>query len=215
VQGFGNAGAVFADLMHRAGCRVVAVSDSKGAIYREEGLHIPSVKSVKEESRELKAIYCQGSVCDQVDHDAISGEELLALDVDVLVPAALENAITKDNAGDVRARTILELANGPVTPEADEILAEAGVQIVPDILANAGGVTVSYFEWVQNRAGLYWTAEEVRQRLRARMVNETERIWALAEERDIELRTAAYAHALSRVSEAVDAKGSVETFKRS
>jgi len=214
VQGFGNAGATLAELLHRAGFRVVAVSDSQGAIHRAEGLDAPSVRRVKEETGELRAVSGDGSEPEEVDHEKISGEELLALDVDLLIPAALENAITEENADAVQARAIVEVGNGPVSPEADAILAERGVSVVPDILANAGGVTVSYFEWVQNRSGLYWTLEEVRQRLRARMTSEAERIGALGAEKEIDLRTAAYAHALSRISDAVDAKGSAETFRR-
>jgi len=214
VQGFGNAGAILAELLHRAGFRVVAASDSQGAIHRTEGLDAPSVRRVKEETGELRAVSGDGSEPEEVDHEKISGEELLALDVDLLIPAALENAITEENADEVRARAIVEVANGPVSPEADSILADRGVAVVPDILANAGGVTVSYFEWVQNRTGLYWTLEEVRQRLRARMTSEAERIGALAAAKEIDLRTAAYAHALSRISDAVDAKGSAETFRR-
>jgi glutamate dehydrogenase (NADP+) len=213
VQGFGNAGAVVAELLHNAGYKVVAVSDSQGAVFSGDGLHIPSVRKVKEEQRELRAVYCEGSVCDVVDHEKLSNEELLALDVDVLVPAALENAITASNAGDIQARTIVELANGPVTTEADAILADRGCTVIPDILANAGGVTVSYFEWVQNRMGLYWTAEEVAARLEQRMITETENIWGLASEKSVSLRTAAYAHALLRIGQAIDDKGHAETFQ--
>lgn len=214
VQGFGNAGAILAELLHRAGFTVVAAGDSQGAIHRPEGLDAPSVRRVKEETGELRAVSGDGSEPEEVDHEKISGEELLALDVDLLIPAALENAITEENAYEVRARAIVEVANGPVSPEADSILADRGVAVVPDILANAGGVTVSYFEWVQDRSGLYWTLEEVRQRLRARMTSEAELIAALGGEREIDLRTAAYAHALSRISDAVDAKGSAETCRR-
>ena len=212
VQGFGNAGATIAELLFEAGYRVVAVSDSRGGIYAGDGLHIPSVKRVKEESRELRAVYCQGSVCDLVDHERISGEELLALDVDLLVPAALEGAITEDNVDDVSASVVLELANGPVTSRADQALLCRGVTVIPDVLANAGGVTVSHFEWVQNRTGLAWTAGEVRERLRERMVAEAERLWELHEELGVSLRVAAYVQALRRIGEAVDAKGHKEHF---
>ncbi|WP_370324575.1 Glu/Leu/Phe/Val dehydrogenase [Euzebya sp.] len=213
VQGFGNAGMVMAELLHAAGYTVVAVSDSQGGVHTEEGLHIPSVAKVKRESRALKGVYCEGSVCEAVDHDVISNDELLALDVDLLVPAALENAITIDTVDDVKARMIVELANGPITPEADAALFERGVVVVPDVLANAGGVTVSYFEWVQNRQGFAWTAEEVRTRLESRMTTEARRLWDFATERDISLRVAAYAQALSRIGEAVDATGHAETFQ--
>ncbi|MDQ3974104.1 MAG: Glu/Leu/Phe/Val dehydrogenase [Actinomycetota bacterium] len=213
VQGFGNAGATLASLLFDAGYRVVAVSDSKGGIHAPEGLHIPSVRKVKEEAAELEAVYCDGSVCDLVEHERLDAGELLELDVDVLVPAALENAVTEANAGAVGAKVVFEVANGPLTPQADDILADRGVWVVPDILTNAGGVTVSYFEWVQNRAGLYWSADEVRGRLRDRMTAQAERVWTIAEDGDMTLRTAAYVHALRRLGEAIDAKGSAETFR--
>jgi glutamate dehydrogenase (NADP+) len=212
VQGFGNVGATIALLLHNAGYRVVAVSDSQGAIFSEAGLHIPTVKKVKEESRHLQAAYCHGSVGDLTDHDRLSNDELLSLDVDVLVPAALENAITEANVGAIRAPVILELANGPISSAADRALAERGISVIPDVLANAGGVTVSYFEWIQNRTGLYWSAQEVRERLRERMVGEALALWDFAAEHDIPLRTAAYAQALTRIGEAADAKGRKELY---
>ena len=214
VQGFGNAGATVALRLHEAGYRVVAVSDSKGAIYAADGLHIPSVKQVKEESRKLEGVYCEGSVCDTMDHKELPGDELLGLDVDILVPAALENAITEENADRMQAKVILELANGPVTSAADRILHERGVVMIPDVLANAGGVTVSWFEWVQNRCGDRWTEEEVARRLEERMTGQTERVWELAEEREVSLRVAAYALALQRIGAAVDALGNRRDFNR-
>ena len=212
VQGFGNAGAIIAELLFNAGYKVVAVSDSKGSIYRREGLDIPSVRQFKDSTRTLKAVYCEGSVCNGVEHDTITNEELLALDVDILAPAALENQITEANARDIKAKAVYELANGPTTPGADEILRERDVIVFPDILVNAGGVTVSYFEWVQNRQGLYWTLEQVNQRLKQMMVEETERIWAIAQEQGISPRTAAYVHALNRIGDAVQAKGTKDYF---
>jgi glutamate dehydrogenase (NADP+) len=216
VQGFGNAGAAMALLLHEAGYRVVAVSDSQGAIYSGDGLDIPSVKKIKEESRQLPGVYYEGSVCDlihhPVRHERISHEELLGLEVDLLVPAALENAITEANVERIHARVILELANGPITSAADRALVAREVTVIPDVLANAGGVTVSYFEWAQNRAGLYWTAREVRDKLRERMVGEAEQLWDFATAREIPLRTAAYAQALTRIGEAADAKGHKELY---
>lgn len=212
VQGFGNAGATMAGLLFDAGYKVVAVSDSQGAIYAPDGLHIPSIRKIKDESRTLQAVYRHGSVCDLVDHERLSGQELLALDVDLLVPAALEDAITSDNVDDVRAKAILELANGPVSSRADVALAERGVTVVPDVLANAGGVTVSYFEWVQSRNGYYWSAAQVREELHQRMVTETERVWALADELGVSLRVAAYVLALRRIGDAIDAKGHTDYF---
>lgn len=207
VQGFGNAGMTMAELLHAAGYKVVAVSDSQGGIFKPDGLHIPSVAKTKRESRALKGVYCEGTVCEVVEHDRITNDELLALDVDLLVPAALENAITMENVDSVKAKMIVELANGPIDPDADHALHDRGVVVVPDVLANAGGVTVSYYEWVQNRQGYAWTAEKVRSRLQERMVTEAERLWGFAEERGVSLRVAAYAQALERIGGAVDATG--------
>ena len=207
VQGFGNAGSIVAELLAKAGYKVVAVSDSQGGIYAPQGLDIPSVKEHKNNSREIKAVYCQDSVCSIVEHQAISNQELLALDVDVLIPAALENQITAQNAKDIKAKYIFELANGPITSEADEILAQKEIYIFPDILVNAGGVTVSYFEWVQNRSGWYWELEEVNQRLKVKMETEAQKTWEKAKELAIDIRTAAYIRGLDRLGEALDAKG--------
>ncbi|MEB3277962.1 MAG: Glu/Leu/Phe/Val dehydrogenase [Lyngbya sp.] len=207
VQGFGNAGATLAQLLAQAGYKVVAVSDSQGGIYAKNGLDIPSVRQFKESNKSVKAVYCEGSVCNIVEHDVISNEELLTLDVDVLIPAALENQITVENAKNIKAKYIFEVANGPITSEADRILEERGIRVIPDILVNAGGVTVSYFEWVQNRSGLYWTLEEVNLRLKQKMIAETEEIWRLSQELAISMRTAAYVHGLNRLGEAINAKG--------
>jgi glutamate dehydrogenase (NADP+) len=207
VQGFGNAGSVVAELLFKAGYKVVAVSDSQGGIYAEKGLDIPSLKRHKEENKEIKALYCKDSVCDLVEYQLVSNKELLNLDVDVLIPAALENQITKENAANIQAKYIFEVANGPITSEADEILEQKRIYVFPDILVNAGGVTVSYFEWVQNRSGLYWRLTEVNERLKERIVQEAEKVWVIAREFDISLRTAAYIHAIERLGEALDAKG--------
>jgi glutamate dehydrogenase (NADP+) len=203
IQGFGNAGAQLAELLASDGYKVVAAADSRRAIYAADGLDVKAVRKTKRETGELPA-------------DAgreIEPEELLELEVDILVPAAMEDVITADNADRVKASIVLEVANGPTALEADEILAERGVTVIPDILANAGGVTVSYFEWAQNRAGMRWTAEVVGERLRERMVGESERIWELARGRDVTLRTAAYAQGLERISAAVDATGNAEAFR--
>ena len=213
VQGFGNAGAIVADLLAKAGYQVVAVSDSQGGIYREKGLDIASIREYKQEHRGITAIYCEGTVCNILEHEAISNEELLALDVDVLIPAALENQITAENADRVRAKYIFEVANGPTTSEADRILESKGILVFPDILVNAGGVTVSYFEWVQNRSGLYWQLNEINERLKERMVTEAEKVWSFAQEFDISLRNAAYAQAIARLGEALDAKGTRDYYQ--
>ncbi|KAM3100904.1 Glu/Leu/Phe/Val family dehydrogenase [Phormidesmis sp. 146-12] len=207
VQGFGNAGGTLADLLFKAGYKVVAVSDSQGGIYAKNGLDIPSVRQFKDSTRAMKAVYCEGTVCNIVDHEVITNEELLALDVDILIPAALEKQITETNAPAVKAKLIFEVANGPITSAADPILEAKGIYVFPDILINAGGVTVSYFEWVQNRSGMYWTIGEVNQSLQRKMIDETEQIWTIAHTHSIPMRTAAYVHALNRLGEAIDAKG--------
>jgi len=207
VQGFGNAGAILAELLFRAGYKVVAVSDSQGGIYSKNGLDIPSLRQFKDASRGVKALYCDSTVCHTAAEDVLTNAELLALDVDILVPAALENQITEANADTIRAKLIYEVANGPITSAADRILTDKGIYVFPDILVNAGGVTVSYFEWVQNRSGLYWTLAEINQRLKLRIVEEAESIWLIARDLSIDLRTAAYVHALTRLGEAISAKG--------
>ena len=212
VQGFGNAGQHVARLLHADGYRVVAVSDSRGGIYREQGFDIPSLMQVKNDTRGLKAVYCEGSVCETVDADNISNEELLELDVDMLIPAAMENQITLENASRVRAPLIVEVANGPITGAADKVLLQKGVTIIPDVLANAGGVTVSYFEWVQNRAGFNWTLAEIRRRLHEIMSTEYKTVSDLAKEKEVDMRTAAYAVALMRIGDAVKAQGTAGYF---
>ena len=207
VQGFGNAGATLAELLHRSGYKVVAVSDSQGGIYSKNGLDIPSIRQFKDATRGIKAVYCDSSVCGIADHQVLTNAELLTLDVDVLIPAALEKQITEANAKEINAKLIFEVANGPITSTADQILEQRGIYVFPDILINAGGVTVSYFEWVQNRNGMYWTLNEVNQRLQRKMIEETEQVWAIAHNLSVSMRTAAYVHALNRLGKAIDAKG--------
>lgn len=201
IQGFGNAGQVLAQQLHNAGHKVVAISDSKVALHHPDGIDVPAAREAKADGA-LKANGAQ----------EITQHELLALDVDLLCPSALENAITEDNAHDVKAKVVFEVANGPVNAAADEILADNGVTIVPDILVNAGGVTVSWFEWVQNRTGLPWDAGKVARELEERMVRETGNIRDLAREKELSLRAAAYVHALRRIGEAVDARGAHDDF---
>jgi glutamate dehydrogenase (NADP+) len=207
VQGFGNAGAYIAELLFQAGYKIVAVSDSQGGIYAPQGLDIPSIRAYKSKNLGIKAVYCEGSVCNIIDHKTISNAELLTLDVDILIPAALENQITDRNAQDIKAKYIFEVANGPVSSTADPILELQGIQVFPDILVNAGGVTVSYFEWVQNRSGLYWTTTEINQRLKQKMVEETNTIWQISHQLSVSMRTAAYIHGLTRLGDAISAKG--------
>lgn len=180
-----------------------------------QGLDIVSVTEHKNQSREMKAVYCHDTVCSIVEHQVISNQELLALDVDVLIPAALENQITQANAQDIKAKYIFEVANGPITSDADQVLAQQGTYVFPDILVNAGGVTVSYFEWVQNRHGWYWTLSEVNQRLQEKMQTEAEQVWQVSQDLKIDLRTAAYVQALKRLGEALDAKGNRNYFVNS
>ena len=212
VQGFGNAGQHVAHLLHADDYRVVAVSDSRGGIYRPDGFDIPSLIHTKNESRQLQAVYCDGSVCEAVESDTITNEQLLELDVDLLIPAALENQITSDNADRVQASVIVEVANGPITGDADEILNKKDKLVVPDILANAGGVTVSYFEWVQNKGGYYWTLDDVHGRLHEIMSREFNAVFNLMEQKQIDMRTAAYALALNRIGEAIASQGTARFF---
>ncbi len=212
VQGFGNAGQHIARLLHADGYRVLAVSDSRGGIYKSDGFDIPSLIHVKNESRKLTAVYCEESVCEVVEADTITNEQLLELDVDLLIPAALENQITSDNADRIQAPVIVEVANGPITGDADQILNEKAKLVVPDILANAGGVTVSYFEWVQNKGGYYWTLDEVHSRLHEIMSREFNAVYDFMEQKEIDMRTAAYALALNRIGEAIASQGTVRYF---
>jgi len=200
VQGYGNAGWIAATLLEDLGANIVAVSDSSGAIYAESGLDTRAVKDFKNET---------GSVQGYRDADEeLSGEELLTLDVDLLVPAALENAIDADNASEVQADVVVEAANGPLTPTADEILTERGVHVFPDILANAGGVTVSYFEWVQNRQRFYWSEERVNEELETIIVDAFDDLTETYETYDLEnFRTAAYVVAIQRVVDAFEESG--------
>ena len=212
IQGFGNAGQHVAKLLFEDGYKIVAVSDSKGGIYRQAGFDVPSLMQVKESSKKLEAVYCKGSVCETIDATVISNEKLLELDVDLLIPSALENQITKKNAPKVQARTIVELANGPITPDADAVLIEKGIDLIPDILANAGGVVVSYYEWVQNRSGLYWSEAEVHQKLEMTMRGAYRSVDNLTQSRKIDRRTAAYACGLTSIGESIDARGTIDYF---
>ena len=207
VQGFGNAGQHVARLLHRDGYKIVAISDSRGGIHSEDGFDVPSIIKTKNESRAVKAVYCTGSLCESVPSDDVTNEELLELDVDVLIPAALENQITMDNVENIKAKTIVEVANGPCTSDASARLAKKKILVVPDILANAGGVTVSYFEWVQNRAGYYWDIDEVHERLHKIMSREFNAVYDVMEEHGIDMRTAAYVHALGRIGKAIASQG--------
>lgn len=212
VQGFGNAGQHVARLLFADGYKVVAISDSQGGIFRREGFDVPSIMHMKEESKQVKAVYCEGSVCEAIEAKKISNEELLELDVDILIPSALENQITAENAPRIKAKNIVEVANGPINSEADLILLERGIEIIPDILANAGGVVVSYYEWVQNRSGHYWHEDEVHQKLRETMSKAFQKVLAIKEEKQLDMRTAAYVCALDSIGESIAAGGTMEYF---
>ncbi|HXW97195.1 MAG TPA: Glu/Leu/Phe/Val dehydrogenase [Gemmatimonadales bacterium] len=191
VQGFGNVGSVAADLMSKAGMTIVAVSDKSGGIYNAKGLDLADVFA-HVHGRKLLNTYKNAQ--------QISNEQLLTLDCDVLVPAALENVITHDNAPGIKARIICEGANGPTTAAADRILNQKGVFVIPDILANAGGVTVSYFEWVQDRGGYFWDEETVNNRLERIMVRSFEEVTAMAEKHEVDNRIGAYMLSIDRVA---------------
>lgn len=214
IQGFGNGGYNVARLLQGAGYRIVAVSDSKGGIYSPDGFDVASLYEVKQSSRRVKAVYCHQSICEIVDHDAISNEEILELDVDVLIPAALEGVITETNAPAIKAPYIVEIANGPVMSAADEILEENGTIVVPDVLANAGGVAVSYFEWVQNLQGIGWPLADVHSRLESIMRTAFEEVWEFAITRKLSMRNAAYAIAIRRIGEAIEAHGTRDYFDK-
>jgi glutamate dehydrogenase (NAD(P)+) len=191
VQGFGNVGSVVATLLAREGCRVVAIGDRSGSYHNADGIDVDAAVAHVRKNRTLEGF---GGA------EAISGDELLTMDVDVLVPAALENVITTKNAAKIRARIVAEGANGPTTAAADSILEDKGIFVVPDILANAGGVTVSYFEWVQDRAGYFWPEDVVNDRLREIMTRSFADVLGLANEHKVNMRTAAYMLAISRVA---------------
>ncbi len=203
VQGFGNAGSIIARMLHADGWKILAVADTRGAVYSPDGLDPERLRQAKSES---------GSVVSYPGAQVMTRDEMFALECDLLVPAALEDQITDQNADLIKAPVILELANGPVTAKADVILEKKGIKVVPDILANAGGVTVSYFEWVQNRQGFYWTEDEVQQRLKPIMERESAAVWKMAQEKAIPLRTAAYVLGLERLSSAIKAHGTQSYF---
>jgi glutamate dehydrogenase (NAD(P)+) len=198
VQGFGNVGAIGAQLLEELGCTVIAVSDSRGGIYNPKGLNVKDVIRHKAET---------GTVVGYPGTDTVTNKELLELDCEVLVPAALENEITEENADRIKARIIAEGANGPTTPEADDILFDKGVFVIPDILANAGGVTVSYFEWVQGLQNFFWSEEEVNKNLEKIMIKAFQDVLAISQRREVSMRIAAYILAIDRVATATLLRG--------
>ena len=198
VQGCGNVGAVTADLLAKEGCRVIAISDSKGGVYNPEGLNLEGVFAHKKET---------GSVIGSRNTEKVTNAELLELKCDILVVAALERALVRDNAPSARARIIVEGANGPTTPEANKILLDNGIFVVPDILANAGGVIVSYLEWVQGLQSFYWDETEVNNYLGGLMTNAFNQVLHINEDEKVDMRTAAYMVALRRLATAMMTRG--------
>ena len=207
LQGFGNASFHCARLLHDDGYVIVGLSDSRHAIYDPDGLDPHQVMAHKRATGSVSGAPSNGTLTE------LTNAELLESDCDLLIPAAIENQIIATNAAAIKASVIVELANGPTSIEADPIFAAAGKIVVPDVLANAGGVTVSYFEWVQNKSGFYWDEAEIHTRLKAVIEPEAVKIWALAGEKGVDMRTAAYVHALGRIAEAVEARGTQEYFK--
>jgi glutamate dehydrogenase (NAD(P)+) len=198
IQGFGNAGGITARLLHELGARVVAVTDSGGGTLNEKGLDVAGLARHKEE---------RGALASFKGGEKITNAQLLETECDLLVPAALENQITAANAGKLRCKLVSEAANGPTTPEADAILEKRGIPVIPDILANSGGVTVSYFEWVQGLEGESWSEEEVNRRLREKIVPAGERVAAHAQAGKLSLRTAAWCIGVDRVAKAMKLRG--------
>jgi glutamate dehydrogenase (NAD(P)+) len=198
IQGFGNVGSVSADLLAAIGARIVAVTDWKGGVHNDKGLDIPTL---------LEYAKAHKTVDGFPGADSLANEELFGLDVDVLIPAALENQITEENAPRIRAKIVTEGANGPTTPGAHGLMHERGVFVIPDILANAGGVTTSYFEWVQDRYGYFWELEEVNTRLEKKMREAFEDVLNTSLKFKVDMRTAAYMVAISRVGTVTKLRG--------
>ncbi len=199
VQGFGNAGSVAARLLYRDyGCRIIAVSDTSGGIHSKTGIDPTEALNYKRQN---------GSLAGMPDTEQVTNAELLALDCDILIPAALENQIVESNAREIQARIIAEAANGPTTPEADQILYSNGQMLIPDILANAGGVTVSYFEWVQDKQAFFWKEAEINEKLRSIMTSSFAEVLTMATQQNVDMRTAAYLIAVRRVADATRVRG--------
>ncbi len=197
VQGFGNAGSFLSKFMYDLGAKVIAISDAYGALHDPNGLDIPYLLDRRDSFGTVTTLF----------KNTISNKELLELECDILVPAAIENQITEDNAHDIRAAIVVEAANGPTTNEATKILAERDILIVPDVLASSGGVTVSYFEWVQNNQGYYWTEEEVHEKLEKVLVNSFNQVYQTAQTRNVDMRLAAYMVGVRKMAEASRFRG--------
>ncbi|EFH90849.1 Glu/Leu/Phe/Val family dehydrogenase [Ktedonobacter racemifer] len=198
VQGFGNVGGIAARLLHEMGCKVVGISDISGGLYNPNGIDVPAA---------MRHSRRNGSLKGYAEADAVSNTELLELPCDILIPAALENQLTERNAPRIKARLIVEAANGPTTNEADAILNDMGVTLIPDILANAGGVTVSYFEWVQDLQRFFWAEDEINNRLEMIMKRSYKAVKTKADEQEVNMRMGAYLLAVARVAEATEIRG--------
>ena len=197
IQGFGNAGSFLSKFLHDAGAKVVGISDAYGALHDPEGLDIDYLLDRRDSFGTVTTLF----------EDTLTNQELLELDCDILVPAAIENQITEHNAHNIKANIVVEAANGPTTSEATKILTERGILLVPDVLASAGGVTVSYFEWVQNNMGYYWSEEEVVAKEEEAMVRAFEPIWALKQEKNVPFRDATYMKSIKSIAEAMKVRG--------
>ncbi|GKV70014.1 NAD-specific glutamate dehydrogenase [Sporosarcina sp. NCCP-2716] len=197
IQGFGNAGSFLSKFLHDAGAKVIGISDAYGALHDPDGLDIDYLLDRRDSFGTVTTLF----------ENTLTNEELLELDCDILVPAAIENQITEHNAHNIKASIVVEAANGPTTSEATKILSERGVLLVPDVLASAGGVTVSYFEWVQNNMGYYWSEEDVRARMTEKMVSAFDNVYTQAETRGIDMRLAAYMIGIRKTAEASRFRG--------
>jgi len=198
IQGFGNAGSIAADLLAHQGATIVAVSDSHGGIYNSAGLNVAELLAHKQTT---------GSVVGFPNAKPIPSEAVLGLECDILVPAALENQITLESVDMVKARIVAEAANGPTTPDADDVMYKKGIMVIPDVLANAGGVTVSYFEWVQDLQELFWDEDDVNRRMEKVMVRAFSDVLATARKYNVAMRTGAYILAIDRVAKAMFTRG--------
>lgn len=198
IQGFGNVGGIAGKLFYQAGAKIVAVQDHAGAVYKGDGLNVPAL---------LSFVASHGTVAGFADAEAIDRDAFWDAECDILIPAALDQQITRDNAGRIRARLVIEGANGPTTPEADDILQERHILVVPDVIANAGGVTVSYFEWVQDFSSFFWSEDEINQRLVRIMQDAFSAVWNIAQENKVTLRTATFIVACKRILHARELRG--------
>lgn len=203
IQGFGNVGSITAKLLHENGVKVIAITDAKGGAYDPNGLNIDELLKYHKQNKTVKGF---------AEKENMNTKELFNLDSDILVPAALENQVTAETAPLIKAKILAEAANGPTTPEGDRILDEKGVFIIPDILCNAGGVTVSYFEWVQNTMHYYWTEEEVNQKLQTKMVNAFDDVYRMKDDRNVKMRDAAYMVGVGRIGDAMKARGWIKNW---